>query len=239
MIKSWVLFSSQFLFLSLIFHIKIHLAKTRCSKFCLVFFAFSQVSNESVSDTFSFLFLFLPLQKELPSKKDCPHMCAYKLVTVKFKWWGLQNKVENFIQKVGVNRWSFTSSLKKKPNWQSSLPPSFQQEKRLFTNFHRQLFCWIDKWIDLNMEDIRRMEEETRKELDEVSDGRGWGGWAVPGCSCVIGWPRFVPPSPPPPLCVQDEGEGPGERHGGARGLKLCWTVNAAAHQVTTTYDTV
>lgn len=44
-----------------------------------------------------------------------------------------------------------------------------QQEKRLFTNFHRQLFCWIDKWIDLNMEDIRRMEEETRRELDEVS----------------------------------------------------------------------
>lgn len=44
-----------------------------------------------------------------------------------------------------------------------------QQEKRLFTNFHRQLFCWIDKWIDLNMEDIRRMEEETRKQLDEVS----------------------------------------------------------------------
>lgn len=45
---------------------------------------------------------------------------------------------------------------------------ALQQEKRLFTNFHRQLFCWIDKWIDLNMEDIRRMEEETRRELDEV-----------------------------------------------------------------------
>lgn len=44
-----------------------------------------------------------------------------------------------------------------------------QQEKRLFTNFHRQLFCWIDKWIELNMDDIRRMEEETRRELDEVS----------------------------------------------------------------------
>lgn len=50
-----------------------------------------------------------------------------------------------------------------------------QQEKRLFTNFHRQLFCWIDKWIDLNMEDIRRMEEETRKELDEVSNKTGGG----------------------------------------------------------------
>ncbi|KAG7280192.1 hypothetical protein CRUP_037553, partial [Coryphaenoides rupestris] len=82
-------------------------------------------------------------KKELPKKTDCPHMCAYKLVTVKFKWWGLQNKVENFIQK---------------------------QEKRLFTNFHRQLFCWIDRWIELNMEDIRRMEEETRKELDEMHE---------------------------------------------------------------------
>ncbi|XP_031664230.1 phosphatidylinositol transfer protein alpha isoform-like isoform X3 [Oncorhynchus kisutch] len=80
-------------------------------------------------------------KKELPKKTDCPHMCAYKLVTVKFKWWGLQNKVENFIQK---------------------------QEKRLFTNFHRQLFCWIDKWIELTMEDIRRMEDDTRKELDEM-----------------------------------------------------------------------
>ncbi|KAM7398052.1 hypothetical protein PAMA_006088 [Pampus argenteus] len=52
------------------------------------------------------------------------------------------------------------------------LGPDWRQEKRLFTNFHRQLFCWIDKWIDLNMEDIRRMEEETRKELDETSNNR-------------------------------------------------------------------
>uniref|UniRef100_A0A8C1VEV5 Phosphatidylinositol transfer protein alpha isoform n=1 Tax=Cyprinus carpio TaxID=7962 RepID=A0A8C1VEV5_CYPCA len=81
-------------------------------------------------------------KKELPQKTDCPHMCAYKLVTVKFKWFGLQNKVENFIHK---------------------------QEKRLFTSFHRQLFCWLDRWIHLTMEDIRRMEEETQKELDNVS----------------------------------------------------------------------
>ncbi|XP_048374635.1 phosphatidylinositol transfer protein alpha isoform [Sphaerodactylus townsendi] len=74
-------------------------------------------------------------------KSDCPYMCAYKLVTVKFKWWGLQNKVENFIQK---------------------------QERRLFTNFHRQLFCWLDKWVDLTMEDIRRMEDDTKRQLDEM-----------------------------------------------------------------------
>ncbi|XP_043353811.1 phosphatidylinositol transfer protein beta isoform isoform X3 [Chelonia mydas] len=79
--------------------------------------------------------------KELAADEDCPKMCAYKLVTIKFKWWGLQNKVENFIQK---------------------------QEKRIFTNFHRQLFCWIDKWIDLTMEDIRRMEDETQRELEAL-----------------------------------------------------------------------
>ncbi|XP_009883519.1 PREDICTED: phosphatidylinositol transfer protein alpha isoform [Charadrius vociferus] len=82
-------------------------------------------------------------KKELGKQTDCPYMCAYKLVTVKFKWWGLQNKVENFIQK---------------------------QEKRLFTNFHRQLFCWLDKWVDLTMEDIRRMEEETKRQLDEMRE---------------------------------------------------------------------
>uniref|UniRef100_A0A3B5MCC2 Phosphatidylinositol transfer protein beta isoform n=1 Tax=Xiphophorus couchianus TaxID=32473 RepID=A0A3B5MCC2_9TELE len=80
-------------------------------------------------------------QQELARTTDCPKMCAYKLVTVKFKWWGLQTKVENFIQ---------------------------EQEKRIFTNFHRQLFCWIDKWVDLNMDDIRRMEVETQKELEEM-----------------------------------------------------------------------
>ncbi|CAB1341264.1 unnamed protein product, partial [Coregonus sp. 'balchen'] len=71
--------------------------------------------------------------KELHNS-NCPYMTAYKLVTVHFRWWGLQGRVENFIHK---------------------------QEKRLFTNFHRQLFCWLDRWVNLTMDDIRRMEEET------------------------------------------------------------------------------
>jgi len=29
-----------------------------------------------------------------------PVMCCYKLVTVEFKWWGLQSRVERFIHKV-------------------------------------------------------------------------------------------------------------------------------------------
>ncbi|XP_056138782.1 phosphatidylinositol transfer protein alpha isoform-like [Lampris incognitus] len=80
-------------------------------------------------------------KKELPNNPSCPHMCAYKLVTAKFKWFGLQKKIESVIMK---------------------------QEERLFTNFHRQLFCWLDQWVDLSMDDIRRMEEETKLKLDEI-----------------------------------------------------------------------
>ncbi|XP_015245382.1 PREDICTED: phosphatidylinositol transfer protein alpha isoform-like [Cyprinodon variegatus] len=83
-------------------------------------------------------------QKELAADSNCPKMCCYKLVTVEFKWRGLQKKMEAFIQKV---------------------------EKRLFTHFHRQLFCTMDDWIRLTMDDIRRMEEETKKQLDEVNGG--------------------------------------------------------------------
>lgn len=71
-----------------------------------------------------------------------PVMTCYKLVTCEFKWFGLQTRVENFIQK---------------------------SERRLFTNFHRQVFCWIDRWYGLTMEDIRAIEENTKEELDRVN----------------------------------------------------------------------
>uniref|UniRef100_A0A3Q3VWR7 Phosphatidylinositol transfer protein alpha isoform n=1 Tax=Mola mola TaxID=94237 RepID=A0A3Q3VWR7_MOLML len=80
-------------------------------------------------------------KKELTNNPSCPHMCAYKLVTVEFKMFGLQTMVENFIQKM---------------------------ERRIFTHFHRQLFCLLDKWIDLSMDDIRNMEDETKNELDKM-----------------------------------------------------------------------
>ncbi|XP_061116471.1 phosphatidylinositol transfer protein beta isoform-like [Conger conger] len=80
-------------------------------------------------------------KKELEQDPAAAKMCAYKLVTVKFKWTLLTSKVESFIHK---------------------------QEQRIFTNFHRQLFCWLDKWVDLDMDDIRDMEEKTQKELEEL-----------------------------------------------------------------------
>ncbi|CAG8441024.1 6955_t:CDS:2 [Diversispora eburnea] len=48
-----------------------------------------------------------------------PVMTCYKLVTVEFKWFGLQNKIEALIQNI---------------------------MQTLFTRFHRQLFCWTDRW---------------------------------------------------------------------------------------------
>jgi len=41
-------------------------------------------------------------------------------------------------------------------------------ERRIFTNFHRQVFCWTDLWYGLTMADIRAIEDKTKHELDEV-----------------------------------------------------------------------
>lgn len=84
-----------------------------------------------------------PLRNEAGKKwRDAanPVMTCYKLVTCEFKWFGLQTKVESFIM---------------------------QTEKRLFSNFHRQVFCWTDKWHGMTMEDIRALEDKTKEELEK------------------------------------------------------------------------
>lgn len=127
-----------------------------------------------------FFIFILWSQKDILNDPSCPHMCAYKLVTIEFKWRGLQSMVENIILKVCqsyyhlvvwcVNCISEVHTL----SLSCCIPPltySFvQAERRIFTHFHRQLFCSIDKWIDLSMDDIRKMEEDTKKELDEVTE---------------------------------------------------------------------
>ena len=90
-------------------------------------------------------------------------MTCYKLVTCEFKWFGLQNKIENLIQSVC----DFLLSINHHTNLASQFDP--QTERRLFFNFHRQVFCSLDKWHGKTIEDIRKHEEETKKQLDEVS----------------------------------------------------------------------
>jgi len=81
-----------------------------------------------------------PLVEEGWKNNVNPVMTCYKLVTCEFKWFGLQTRVENFIQKT---------------------------ERRLFTTFHRQVFCWLDRWYGLTMDDIRALEEKTKEDLDK------------------------------------------------------------------------
>eukprot|EP00794_Sanderia_malayensis_P016240 gene16240-17878_t len=69
-----------------------------------------------------------------------PYMCAYKLYKVEFKWRGLQTVVQNAIMKA---------------------------VRRLLHNFHRQVFCWMDRWHGLTMDEIREIEEKTKLELDK------------------------------------------------------------------------
>jgi len=80
-----------------------------------------------------------PLEEDWQEKAD-PVMCAYKLVTVEFKWWGLQTKVENY---------------------------AMGMESYVFTKFHRQLFCCIDEWYGMSIEDVRQYEAEVQKQLQE------------------------------------------------------------------------
>lgn len=85
-------------------------------------------------------------------------MCAYKLVTCEFKWWGLQTKVESMIMKV----------REREREEMILLCTPLQAERRIFTSFHRQVFCWLDEWYGLTMDDIRRIEDETKSALEEV-----------------------------------------------------------------------
>ncbi len=69
-----------------------------------------------------------------------PLVCCYKLVELEFKWFGFQGQAEGYM--VGFY-------------------------KKLFKKFHRQIFCWMDKWYDLKIEDVRRYERELENVLRE------------------------------------------------------------------------
>lgn len=52
------------------------------------------------------------------------------------------------------------------------VPPD-QNDPHLFC---RQVFCWMDSWHGLTMEDIRELEDKTKEELDKqrhVGEVRG------------------------------------------------------------------
>lgn len=44
----------------------------------------------------------------------------------------------------------------------------------MFCVLLRQVFCWMDGWHGLTMEDIRAIEDKTKEELDQVSKSVGY-----------------------------------------------------------------
>ncbi|XP_074656954.1 phosphatidylinositol transfer protein alpha isoform-like [Tubulanus polymorphus] len=74
-------------------------------------------------------------------EESCETMCVYKLVSIRFKWWGLQNRAEQILKRVTT---------------------------RIFLAFFRRLHCWTDEWTDLTMEEVRQFEAETKQQLDEI-----------------------------------------------------------------------
>lgn len=76
--------------------------------------------------------------KALAATPGTPMICLYKLVFVEFKMFGLQTRCEGYLRNM---------------------------YKQLFTIFHRQVFCWLDKWHGLSMEQVRRIEQELARDL--------------------------------------------------------------------------
>jgi len=91
-------------------------------------------------------------EEDLP--KIAKHMCIYKLVTIRFKWRPLTGKIEGFGHK---------------------------QQKRIFAIFHRQVICWLDKWLHMNMDDIRALEDKVKQELDKDINTGDVKGYTVDG----------------------------------------------------------
>ena len=69
-----------------------------------------------------------------------PLICCYKLVELEFIWFPLQGKAEGYMG-------------------------GFY--KKLFGKFHRQIFCWMDKWYGLGIKDLRKYEAEVQRALSE------------------------------------------------------------------------
>jgi len=71
-----------------------------------------------------------------------PIMCSYKECAVQLRVWGIQTAGEAYIHKVAL--------------------------RDVFLSGHRQVFCWLDEWYGKTVDDMRKMEEETKTELDRL-----------------------------------------------------------------------
>lgn len=64
-------------------------------------------------------------------------MCAYKVVKLRVKVFGIQTRAEAWGHAYGF--------------------------RAAFATYHRRLWCWLDEWWGMSVADVRAMEEETRR----------------------------------------------------------------------------
>ncbi|KIH52017.1 phosphatidylinositol transfer protein, partial [Ancylostoma duodenale] len=83
-------------------------------------------------------------------KAGKPVMCAYKMCRVEFRYWGMQNILDNLSQ-TRAERWIHDLAL-----------------RNTMLRAHRQAWAWQDEWVGLNMTDIRRLEAEAAEHLSAV-----------------------------------------------------------------------
>ncbi|XP_068633220.1 cytoplasmic phosphatidylinositol transfer protein 1 [Battus philenor] len=68
-----------------------------------------------------------------------PIMCCYKCVNVKFEVWGLQTRVEDYVQAA---------------------------IREILLLGHRQAFTWMDEWYDMTIDDVRNYEKEMQEKTN-------------------------------------------------------------------------
>lgn len=85
-----------------------------------------------------------------------PIMCAYKLCKVEFKYWGMQSKIEKFIHDIGKLKFAFLKC---------SSFYTFTALRGIMVKAHQQAWVWQDEWVELTMDDIRKLEQETQEYL--------------------------------------------------------------------------
>lgn len=72
------------------------------------------------------------------SETSEPRMMVYKVCSVYFEWRGFQSRIEKYVH--------------------ANYP-------RLFTKFHREMFCWIDEWYELSAEELEQYEISAAEQL--------------------------------------------------------------------------
>jgi len=83
----------------------------------------------------------MPLTPGWPYKTK-PILCAYKLVSVEFNYWGLQQRVELLVQEI---------------------------IKGVYLRTHRQICCWIDEWIDMSLDDVIQLQKKLAESLKRAN----------------------------------------------------------------------